>query len=207
MDINELVDALKKSLPKGDPRPERFRILLQKIPVFHRTLYEWKELHNYLDEILSAFQPFSAEVQRADSDNKVPYPRELRNLWRPVSVKVDSLIIFAQQIEYIGERFYIQSDQTVGERWAVKINELRNNINEQIGLDEGARFNVSAPKGITLLARSKILIGFKPSWWIALYELTNAFNHIAYGQMHLADKKLRETATDLYHLSNEILGS
>jgi len=194
-------------LPKNDTRPERFRILLNEFPIYHNTLFEWKELHNALDEILNALEPFSAEIQRADSEKTIPSPRTLRNLWRPVSVRVDSLLQHARQIEYIGEKYENLGDRSVGEVWAVKINELRNRINVQIGLDESSGFDLSAQHTVNIMDKGKILIGLKPDWWVVLYEMNNEFNHLVYGQMHWADKKLRETATDLYHRSRDLFGS
>lgn len=94
-----------------------------------------------------------------------------------------------------------------GETWAVKISGIRNQVNIQLGLNERSSFNASTKRSVSFAEKSKLLMGIRPDWWIALYELNNEFNHIAYGQMHWADKKLRETATELYTLSKSAFGS
>ena len=207
LNAEELVDALKRAFPKNDPRPEQFRIVLAEFQIYHQTLFEWKELHNLLDEILRSFPQFSREIQRADSEKTIPSPRTLRTLWRPVSNCVDSLLQYAQGIEYIGEKYQSFGDRSVGETWAVKINELRNRINVQIGLDESSEFDLSAQHTTTLFDKGKILIGLKPEWWLVLYEMNNEFDNLIHTQMHWADKKLRETAGDLYLRSRELFRS
>jgi len=207
LNVDELVAALKSALPKNDTRPEKFRTLLKEFPVYHRTLFEWKELHNALDEILNTHEPFSADIQRADSEKTIPSTRTLRNLWWPVSVKVDALLEHGRQIEYIGKKYSNVDGQARGEIWAVKIGELRNQINIQIGLDETSGFDLSTQHTVSVMDKAKMLIGIKPGWWVILYEMNNEFNHVVYGQMHWADKKLRETAADLYQRSKELFGS
>lgn len=207
LNAEELVAALKRAFPKNDPRPEQFRMVLGQFQVYHSALFEWKELHNLLDEILTSFAQFSREIQRADSEKTIPSPRTLRTLWRPVSNCVDSLLQYAQGIEYIGKKYESFGNRSVGEIWAVKINELRNRINVQIGLDESSEFDPSTQHAATILDKGKLLIGLKPDWWLVLYEMNNEFGHLVYAQMHWADKKLRETAADLYHQSRDLFGS
>ena len=206
LSAEELIAALKRAFPQDDPRPEQFRIVLGQFQIYHQALFEWKELHNLLDEILTSFAQFSREIQRADSERKIPSLRTLRTLWRPVSNSVDSLLQYAQHIEYIGEKYENFGDRSVGEKWAVRINELRNRINAQIGLHESSRFDLSTQYKANILDMGKNWIGFKPDWWVVLYEMNNEFDHLVYGQMHWTDKKLRETAADLYHRSRELFG-
>lgn len=207
LNAEELVAALKRAFPENDPRPEQFRMVLGQFQVYHSTLSEWKELHNLLDEILTSFAQFSAEIQRADSEKKIPSLRTLRCLWRPVSARVDCLLFYASQIDYIGKRYENLGGRSVGEIWAVKINELRNRINVQIELDESSRFDLSAQHTVGILDKVKLWFDLKPDWLVVLYEMNNEFNHLVYGQMHWADKKLRETATDLYLHSKDLFGS
>jgi hypothetical protein len=201
------VAALKRAFPKNDPRPEQFRMLLGQFQIYHRTLFEWKELHNALDEILTKLEPFSTEVHRCDSQKTLPSPKTLRTLWRPVSEIVDILLQHAQQIEYIGKKFRNTGEHLVGEVWSVKIYDLRNQISGQIGLDGSAGFDLSIQRSVNVFDQGKLLIGLRPSWWIMLYEMHDEFYHVVYSQMHWADKKLRETATDLYNLSRATFGS
>lgn len=210
MNVDELVSALKQAFPKDDPRPEQLRKILrdfERIQSLQQSLYEWKELHNALDDILTAFAPFSSEIHRADSEKTIPTISTLNNLWYPVSIKVDALLEFARHINHIGTGYQEAGGVISGETWAVKISGMRMQVNIQLGLDEKSSFSSSTKRSVSFAEKSKLMIGIKPDWWIALYELNNEFNHIAYGQMHWADKKLRETATELYTLSKSAFGS
>jgi hypothetical protein len=210
LNIDELISALKQAFPKDDPRPEQLRNILldfEKVQRLQQSLYEWKELHNSLDDILTSFAPFSSEIHRADSEKTIPSLSTLNNLWYAVTAKVDALLEFARNIKYIGNRYKEEAGMTSGETWAVKISGLRNQVNIQLGLNETSSFNVSTKRSISFAEKSKLMIGIRPDWWVALYELNNEFNHVAYGQMHWADKKLRETATELYTLSKSAFGS
>lgn len=210
MNVDELVSALKEAFPKDDPRPEQLRKLLhnfEQIQQLQQSLYEWKELHNALDDILTAFAPFSSEIHRADSEKTIPSISALHNLWYAVSVKVDALLEFARQIKYIGNCYREEAGVISGESWSVKISGMRTQVNIQLGLDETSGFSPPTKRSVSFAEKSKLMIGIKPEWWVALYELNNEFNHIAYGQMHWADKKLRETATELYTLSKSAFGS
>lgn len=203
--VDELVSVLKQAFPKNDSRPEELGSALAQMG----KLGEWKELHNALDNILLSFNQFSSEVQRADVIRAIPPISTLKNLWYAVSVRVDTLLEFAKTIEFIGEKYNeIENTGIIsGENWAVKISSKRNQINFQLGLTESSNLEMSTIQSAGLLEKGKLLIGIKPDWWNVLFELNNEFNHITYEQLHLADKRLRETATELYRLSKSILGS
>jgi len=210
LNVEELVSALKGAFPKDDPRPEQLRKILSAFEKFQRlqqALYEWKELHNALDDILTTFAPFSSEIHRADAEKTIPSLSTLNNLWYGVSVRVDALLQFACFINHIGNRYREEAGIISGEVWAVKISVMRNQVNIQLGLNETSSFRASTKRSISFAEKSKLMIGIRPEWWITLYELNNEFNHTAYGQMHWADKKLRETATELYTLSKSVFGS
>ena len=210
LNVEELVAALKDAFPKDDPRPEQLRKILadfEKIQRLQQSLYEWKELHNALDDVLTAFAPFSSEIHRADAEKTIPSLSTLNNLWYAVSAKVDVLLDFARKINHIGNRYREEGGEISGEIWAVKISGMRNQVNIQLGLNEESSFSTATKRTVSFAEKSRLMIGIRPDWWVALYELNNEFNHIAYGQMHLADKKLRETATELYTLSKSAFGS
>lgn len=210
MDTDELVSALKEAFPKDDPRPEQLRrifVELQQLQQYQQSLYEWKELHNSLDDILTSFAQFSSEIHRADVGKVIPSLSTLNNLWYAVSVKVDALLQFATGINFIGKRYQEGGGSISGEIWAVKISIMRRQINTQLGLNETTSFSTSTRRLVSFAEKSRLIIGIKPNWWVALYELNNEFNHVVYAQMHWADKKLRETATELYNLSKSVFGS
>ncbi len=209
LDVGELVDALKRAFPMNDPRPEEFRQTIAKMQSFHAALYEWKELHNCLDEILNAFGQFSSQIERSDAEKKPGDPANLRNLWRPVSSQVDTLLDFAQSIKIIGEPFRILDNQaTTGEKWAVEIHTQRRAINQRLHLGVGELPPQGSRESVfgQMIQSTQGLFGVRPGWWNELYELSHTFGDAAYRHMHLADKKLRDTAGELYHLSSRTLG-
>ena len=202
---DELISAFKRAFPKNDPRPEELRNALKELRKHHHKLYEWKELHNALDEILSAFEQFKSEIQQVDAKNTVPQVKSLRNLWRAVSVRVDGLRDFGKRIQFIGVQLEESKEGMQGEQWAVEIIAKRNQISAQLGLGENnfSRPDFSSPDSNF---RRLFRLGIKSVWWDDLFDFTNAFNHLIYSQMYLADKKLRESADALYTFSSSVFG-
>jgi len=205
LDVNELISALKRAFPKNDPRPEQFRAVLEQLHQFHSSLNEWKELHNCLDVILSAFGQFDSLIQRADAEKDMPRIRSLRSRWRAVSVYIDSLEEFARHICYIGKPYSkLSEDEIIGEPWVIKISVLRRDIDIQLGVSASLDYEIYPTDNF--IQRKGFRLGIKPNWWLNLLELTNEFNHIANAQMYLADKELRDAASELYTLSSSIFG-
>lgn len=207
LNIDEFITALKQAFPKDDPRPEQLRKLLKKFHQHNYKLREWKELHNTLDEILSAFGQFNIEIQRADAENKLPQVKSLRNLWRAVSMKIDALEVFGRSIRFIGTPFREEERVLRGEEWVVQISAKRNEINKQLGLGNNNSGEIDYYPKDNVFWRGQFRLGLKPAWWINLFELTNDFNHLVYGHMHLTDKRLRDSANELFALSRSIFGS
>lgn len=208
LDVSELISALKRAFPENDPRPEQFRVVLEQFHAHHNSLYEWKELHNALDDVLSSFGQFYSAIQKADAEKVMPRIDSLRSLWRAVSVSVDNLVDFASEIEFIGDSYSESLDgKMLGEPWVVKINALRRQIDTQLGVGIVPISGIPSSVADRFIQRSKFRIGIRSNWWLALLELTNEFNHTAYAHMHLADKKLRDSANELYILSKSVFGS
>lgn len=209
LDINELVAALTRAFPRDDPRPEEFRQTISSFQAFHEQLYEWKELHNCLDEILNAFGQFHSQIERSDAERKPADLANLRNLWRPVSSQVDTLLEYAQTIKTIGQPFrLLENHEMTGEKWAVEVNSLRRAINNRLRLSTvDQQYAVRRESLLNKLSQQiELFFGIRPVWWSELYELTHTFNDAAYRHMHMADKKLRETASQLFNLSTQRLG-
>jgi hypothetical protein len=210
LNVDELISVLEEAFSKDDPRIRQLRRVftdIQKMQQIQQTLYEWKELHNALDDIITSFAPFSSEIQRADKENVIPSASTLRNLWYAVSMKVDALLEFSSTINYIGKRYKEEGSFSTGENWAVKLSGMRRDINKLLGLDQDSGFNSTTKLSISFTDKGKLRLGIKPDWWVTLFEYNNEFNHLVYGQMHWADKKLRESATELYSLSMSVFGS
>jgi len=206
LNVEELISALKSAFPKNDPRPEQFRLILEEIYNYHNTIYEWKELHNALDDVLSSFGQFYAEIQRADAEHILPRVRSLRSLWRAVSVSVDALVEFSRGIKEIGIPYMDKNDGLlIGEPWVIRISALRRQIDIQLGVSASLD-NLSGPAD-RIIQSSQFRIGIRPGWWVNLFELSNEFNHTTYKYMHITDKKLRESVGELYMYSKSLFGS
>ena len=182
LDLVKLVETLKQALPENDPLPDRLVNALQDFKQYHTRLWEWKELHNALNDVIFVFDQFSKEVERRDASNNLGDVRALKRMWRPVDQKVELLLDFATKVQHIGLPLVTQPDGSrQGPPWAIELA----SVTEQLqGL-----FKEDAP---TL---------------DSIYEATYAFSDAAEKHMYLADKQLRDTAGELYNLSNALLGS
>jgi len=193
----EQVAQIVKNLSPSYRDPEKLDKALQKFQNYHKSLYEWKELHNLLDEIINSFNQFYSQVERLNASSGRPDIKDLRLLWLPVSKRVDELLEFAKSVKLIGKPFRDEEGQYYGERWVIEIFLLRNDLNNIFYPDEHTNSEISS--------RGKLFsFGAKPRWWDTMYELTRSFYHTAYLHLHWGDKKLRETATELYHLSESV---
>jgi len=211
LNIEELKTVLEDAFTdKDDPRITQVQRAfgeIQQMQQTQQTLYEWKELHNALDDIITSFAPFSSEVNRADRKNEIPSITSLRDLWYAVSEKIDALLDFASKVDLIGKRYKEENENITGEIWAVKISNLRTDINLQLALDKKSRFDATVNRSVSIVDKSMLHVGIKPHWWKKLVEHSNEFNHAVANQMHYADKKLREKATELYSISMSVFGS
>ena len=182
LDLVKLMETLKQALPDNDPLPDRLVNALQDFKHYHTRLWEWKELHNALNDVIFMFDQFSKEVERRDAASNLGDVRALKRMWRPVDQKVELLLDFATQVQHIGPPLVIQPDGSrQGPPWAIELA----SVTEQLkGLFE---------EGVPTLD--------------AVYEATYAFSDAAEKHMYLADKQLRGAAGELYELSNALLGS
>jgi hypothetical protein len=127
------------------------------------------------------FAPFTLELDRIEMASKEPKPRLLAQLWRPVSQKVDALLEWAEGVKYIGVAFAQSEQGSHGEPWAVDLYVAKEHLDQ-------------------LLKSAKVEAG-------DLFDARGEFGERAETHMYLADKKLRETADELYSLSRVVLGS
>lgn len=182
LDIPKLVAALKETLPSDDPAPQHLLETLQSFQHFHRRLYEWKEVHNYYNDITTALGQFSREIERLEASREEIDSRALKRLWRPVAQKVGLLLDWSAQVQFISETPFEQSSEGLkGPPWAVEICVTKSQMDE-------------------LLQRSIVEI-------LDLYDATFDFLDVAEKNLYLADKQLRETAGEIYNLSRIVLGS
>ena len=182
LDIPKLVAALKESLPSDDPAPQHLLDTLRGFQHFHMRLFEWKEVHNFYNDITNSLGQFSREVERLEASREEVNLRAVKRLWRPVAQKVSLLLDWSAQIKYISEIPFEQSSEGLkGPPWAVEISAAKSQMDE-------------------LLQRSIVEI-------FDLYDAAFDFLDVAEKNLYLADKQLRETATEIYNLSRIVLGS
>jgi len=205
-DVNQIIETLLKHFPKGYlQNPIELDKTLSEFRLFHEQLHEYKELHNAINEIIVAFEPFKAEIDRSNSRRSVPKLSFLRDLWRPVSISVVSLLNWSQNIKDIGKPFQILDDKSKsGEVWAIQFSELYSRINEHLGIiSQFGVKEIDYPSHMQILAYQRL--GTEIPWWGTLSELTSSFQHTSSHHMNSADKQLRQTAQELYNLSNKAL--
>jgi hypothetical protein len=182
LDLQKLMETLKQALPENDPLPDRLVTALKDFKHYHARLWEWKELHNALNDVIFVFDQFSREVERRDGAGSLGDVRALRRLWRPVDQKVGLLLDFACQIQHVGTPLVTQPDGSrQGPPWAIELAVTADQLK-----------NLFEDSALTLAT---------------LYEATCAFSDAAEKHMYLADKQLRDTASELFNLSNALLGS
>src|SRR5512143_3436865 len=122
LDLPKLLETLKHSLPENDPLPDRLVNALQSFKQYHVRLWEWKELHNALNDVIFVFDQFSKEVERRDASGNLGDVRALKRLWRPVDQKVELLLDFATKIQHIGTPLITQADGSrQGPPWAIEL--------------------------------------------------------------------------------------
>lgn len=181
IDIEKVIAALQRSLPENDPTPQRLLDTLQKFQQYHVALHEWKELHNFLNDVLHEFGQFATQIAPLEWSNERPDSRLLLRRWRPISQTVNALLEWGKGIQYIGAPF-LKSDQGLqGAAWAIDMYIAEENLER-------------------LLKTPDVDTN-------ALLDAHSEFDEKAQTHMYLADKKLRETADELYNLSCVVLGN
>jgi len=182
LDLPRLLTVLSAALPKDDPLPQQLLDSLTRFQELHARLYEWKELHNYLNDVLVSKGQFAREVERLDAQGVPGDRRALARLWRPVSQKVSLLLDWAAtSVQHIAAPLVQTPDGWQGPRWAIEIQAASTRID---ALLQPGEFDLTA-----------------------LYDATNDFADVSERKMYQTDKQLRNTASELYTLSQIILGS
>lgn len=212
-DVKQIIETLLKHFPRGYlQNPDELDKTLREFRLYHEQLHEYKELHNAINEILVAFEQFRAEVDRANSLRALPKLSVLRDRWRPVSMNVVALLSWSQLIKNIGKPYQVLADNSkLGEVWAIQFSELQSRIDEHLGMTDRLGVSGSSKKEIDYPSQMQILafqkLGRDIPWWETLSELTSSFQDISSHHMNSADKQLRQTAQELFNLSNKALSN
>lgn len=181
IDLQKLVEVLKQNLPEDDQSPDQLVEVIQSFQRFHQQLHEWKELHNLLNDILFTQAQFTREVERVDATQEPPNLRTIERLWRPIAQKIILLLDWSTTVRTITNIPFQQTPQGLqGPAWAVELQVAKTRLD---ALVEGKQVDLNE-----------------------LYDAAFDFLDVAERHMYLADKQLRETATELYNLSRIVLG-
>lgn len=181
LDVQKLMDTLKRALPDDDPLPANLVETLRNFQHFHARLFEWKEVHNVLNDVIFVFDQFSREVERRDASGQPGDLRSMARAWRPVKQKIDLMSSFAATLQHIGPPLIESAAGRRGPAWAIEI--------------------------LAAADRLADLLDDPQMNFAGVYDATYALADAAEKHMYLADKQLRETAGELYNLSNLLLGS
>lgn len=193
-EVKGIIEVLLKNIPRSALGAEQLDRALGQFREYHERLHEWKELHNYLSEILRTFDSFRVQADRWTTGGSLD---PLRQSWQSVNQQVEILLDWAKTIKHIGTPYRELANAREGEDWAVKIDDLQNALSEFLRFDK-------APGGKSPFGG---LFGQKSDEWYRLHELASSFNNATVMYLHRADKNLRDTATYLYNLSRNVLGS
>lgn len=172
--------ALREELPEDHPAIQWLRESLSGLAAHHEHINEWKELHNLLQELLNAIDPFLAEIQRLCDAYAPSEPKILRQWWRPCRRRIGMIVAFAQSVRYVDQEPYSEDNGTLhGPTWTVEI-VLRQRQLEEILKEEACNTE-------------------------EILELVVEFSDICHTHLYLADKNLREQVGSLYAISTSVL--
>ncbi len=182
VDLGKVLHVLQNALPENDQTAEKLSALLRQFSQFHAQLYACKELHNGLNDIILALDPFKLGIERTYIKRKAPDMLELSQNWRPVRQKIQILLDFAACANaIITQPFAVLAAGVQGPAWAVEVH--------------------------TATQRIDALMEMKKADPAELYDAAFDFDDIVERHMYLADKQLRETTAGLYALSSQVLRS
>lgn len=183
LDLNKIYNTLSSALPENDPTAARLMENLGQFQYYHTRLRDYKELHNYYNDLLMQIGSFSSVVASLEPGASRLSLRSLGAVWQPIALKIDRLLDWARiSNSIVDEPFTVDEDGAMrGPLWAVDLQSVRLRIDELL---KPQSFNLDA-----------------------IDDATSEFSHISNQYMYQADKDLRETAGELYNLSRIVLGS
>jgi hypothetical protein len=211
-EVSQIIETLLKHFQRGYlQNPGELDKTLSEFRSYHEKLHEYKELHNAINEIQNDFGQFKTEIDRSNFTRSISKLSVLRNLWRPVSMKVAALLHWSQSIQLIGKPFKILEDKSrTGEEWAIQFSGIQTRMNDHLGMENQLGMNEYSKKEVDYPSQMQILrfqsLGREIPWWETLSELTSSFDNTCDHHMNSADKQLRQTAQDLYNLSKKSAG-
>lgn len=204
-------NIVKDFVPSKNPKLQGLNSLLIQLRNYSEKVYEWKELHNYLDGIINIFGQYLAQTERFAKTAESKNIEMLNISWQPVALQIEKLLHWsANDIKHIGIPLQVlENGDLIGESWAVDLFEfqqMRENFLKEYPSEDFVDGNFFV-KAILKIPQQNMQ---KRNWkilWRRLLDHTRAFDNSLKKHLFLVDKELRKSAEDLYRLSRESLWS
>jgi hypothetical protein len=174
-------DALRRALSTDEETRTQLLEVLQQLSVLQAQLWEWKDLHRILHNMLAAFSSFYADLRALSYVEAGPTNgRTLLRGWRPCQTEVDRLMDFESRVEYI--RLCLRPERTVPSRpdWGARIASLRREVEDRLREE---RWNAEG-----------------------LVDLADEFNQACDCYLSLADRELRRVVEKVQRLYTHLIG-
>ncbi len=140
-------------------------------------LYEWKELHNLLQEVITSLSPLVGALEFAPDEGQVWRIDLGLRLWRQVRIQLRKLESFSRDTKHIGDPFDDTEGTLKGAAWMVEIAPLQNELEEVLHRGDFAY----------------------------AYNLATELSDICLTYLYKADKHLRDTIEEIYSILGSIL--
>jgi hypothetical protein len=177
--FQQAVTELKQAAPDKTEALNRIVDVMIELRRFHEHLNEWKELHNLLQDLMICLTPLRDGLRSMTTAPGRWTRATSMSLWGPCRTKICQLESFAQNIKYIDDQTYCHEEKSIrGPAWMVNIVALRSKL--EASLNEG-----------------------DPQ---ATFSSTQDLYNTCIQTLYRADKRLRDKVSELYALSNAILG-
>lgn len=182
VDLAKVLEVLKSALPGDDHTAEHLLSLVTDFSRLHTLLFACKELHNALNDIIVALDPYRLYVERIFLQRRVINSFDLDQNWRPVRQKIKILLDFSSTASpIIPQPFAVMETGRVGPDWAIDIH--------------------------TNSRRTDDLLNLKKPDPAELFDAVCDLDDAVERHMYLADKRLRDTTNALYVLTENVLRS
>lgn len=147
------------------------------LETYLEVLYEWKELHNLLQEVLTSLTPLTNTLELACKGELVWSASLGLQLWRQVRIQLRRLEAFSRDIRYIDEPFDDGGGTLKGAVWMVVIAPLQNELDDSIRMGD----------------------------CLAGYNLAVELSDVCSTYLYNADKHLRDVVGEIRVLSSNLL--
>lgn len=178
-DFQQAYATLQSTVPDSTEALGQLTRVLKELGRFHEHLNEWKEMHNLLQDCITAFMPLKSELEVTIENPDIWRKARGRRLWGSCRTQLRRLESFAEGIQYIDIAFFQDEKSIKGPDWMIKI----------------------------LFSRNEFEICVKEGDPEIMYEALDELWHDCYDALYFADKQLRDMVGKLYSFSNTMLRS